>query len=189
METSEYFYWQVNQNNFIEIKDGQLTAKNNWKTVTDKIDNYTLKFFKLSWMEVHFILYNFENIVQWDYRAFIKREDKKQAEQFLYIMKQHGLFQNQSTIDLWKTEEEDSKRFLSKFKPGERKCPECGSKRYHAFVQEVAVGGGIERTELRRGRHPLNPRRSVVYQKKSYLIRPKTEQVSQFVCDDCGKIF
>lgn len=191
MSESQHFLWQVNENNFIEFQNGQMTVKNNWRTVTDEIENFTLKYFKMSKrLRVHFILQNFENIVQWDYRGVVKPEDKEVVGQFVYLMESHGLFQKKSIADImFGDTEEESKKFLKNFKPGERKCPNCGGEKYHAFVEEVVVNRGVERTEVRRAKHPFLPSRSIYYQRHRYVIPPKTKQVSKFVCDDCGRIF
>lgn len=69
-----------------------------------------------------------------------------------------------------------------------KRCPKCGGENFHAFVTEKEVVP--EKRILRHGLN-LNPLHPLTHTKTKEKITQKriVKNVSQFVCDDCGKIF
>ena len=67
-------------------------------------------------------------------------------------------------------------------------CPNCGSKRFHAFVEQEVVSEGKVKTSYSANLNPLKPF-TLVNKKEKVVRQPITRNVSKFVCDDCGNIF
>lgn len=67
-------------------------------------------------------------------------------------------------------------------------CPNCGGKRFHAFVEQEVVSQGKVKTTYSANLNPLKPF-TLVNKKEKVVRRPVTRNVSRFVCDDCGNIF
>lgn len=69
-----------------------------------------------------------------------------------------------------------------------RRCPVCGGERFHAFVEERVVVPAKVKSKTTLNMNPLKP--FTVFNHKEKVVRQAiTQQVSKFVCDDCGKIF
>ena len=67
-------------------------------------------------------------------------------------------------------------------------CPNCGSKRFHAFVEQEVISQGKVKTTYSANLNPLKPF-TLVNKKEKVVRQPVTRNVSKFVCDDCGNIF
>lgn len=67
-------------------------------------------------------------------------------------------------------------------------CPNCGSKRFHAFVEQEIISPGKVKTSYSANLNPLKPL-TLVNKKEKVVRQPITKSVSRFVCDDCGNIW
>lgn len=69
-----------------------------------------------------------------------------------------------------------------------RVCPRCNSDRFHAYVEEKVWIKGKTKQQTSLNMNPLKP--FTVFNTKEKVIRPDiTYKETNFLCDDCGKIF
>ena len=186
----EYLYLQLKRENYIEIKDGNMTVKVGGRIITDSIENYVLSYFKINvGCSMCFILRNFDQDLSWEYDVFAGKKAQEEVKQFVEIMDKHGLFENRSRFDVVHNPTEREKAMI--YKPVEKdkqKCPKCGGENYHAFVEEKVIREGETKKTVSLNLNPLKP--FTVFEEKEKVVRePRVKHVSKFVCDDCGMIF
>ena len=69
-----------------------------------------------------------------------------------------------------------------------RVCPRCNSYRFHAYVEEKVWIKGKTKQQTSLNMNPLKP--FTVFNTKEKVVRPEiTYKETNFLCDDCGKIF
>lgn len=77
---------------------------------------------------------------------------------------------------------------IPKYDGQQRKCPRCGGSHFHAFVEEQVVVPGKVKSQTTLNLNPLKP--FTVFNHKEKIVRREvTQQVTRFLCDDCGNIF
>lgn len=69
----------------------------------------------------------------------------------------------------------------------DKRCPCCGSKNYHAFVEEVVVRPSETQSKTTLNLNPLKP--FTIFNHKEKVSKPITKKISRLICDNCGKVF
>ena len=199
-DESENIRIEYNNGSFIEIKNGYMTIYNPiLGIVTDVIENFVLDYYDIIMgMTIGFSIYNINNtyftgVVD----VNIKKDIREKFDKLKEILFKHNCFLDRKRFDaLYKLPKEVKiihEEFLSikrkeYFQDKNNACPRCGSKRFHAFVEEKEIISGKTKTRYTANLNPLKP--FTFANKKEKVVRnPVTMQISKFVCDDCGKIF
>lgn len=189
----EYVYVQLKKDDYIEIKDGILTVKRDWRTVTDKVENFVLSHIHIaSPFGIHtlrFMLQHFDKGFRWAYDSTAKKEEIDAAHEWMEIMDKYGVFEKRSWQDVhYNLNARENAMVHPHIEKGRQKCPNCGGVNYHAFVEEKVIRKGKTKTTVSLNLNPLKP--FTVFDQKEKVVRePWTVQESKFVCDDCGEIF
>lgn len=199
-DSTENLHIDFNKRFYIDIENGYLSVYIPlYGETRDLIENFVLDYYAVSMgLNIGLSIYNlnknfYSNVMD----VVATKENRQQFDRFKEIMDKHGRFSNRSRFDALYKRPKEVKVILEENMIkvrrelrglDDKKCPYCGSKRYHAFVEDKVIRQGKTKMQTSVNLNPLKP--FTLFNTKEKVVRnPLTMQVSKFVCDDCGKIF